>query len=96
MHVNDTMHWRSHGRLYERMEHVVDFKVDDILDEYKHIHKEHIQRLLKNTHILFQKHYSFLQHVAARKLQSHIKHHILLSYAINKLQKHYTMLRQTH
>ena len=43
MHVNVDMHWRCHGHLYERMKHAVDVKMDDILDEYEHIHKEHVQ-----------------------------------------------------
>ena len=55
MHVNDDTHWHSHGCLRECMRHAVDVKVDDILDEHKHIHKEHIQSLKKNTHILQKK-----------------------------------------
>ena len=52
MYVNVDIHWRCYRRLYERMEHVVDIKINDILDEHGHIHKEHVQKLLQNTHIL--------------------------------------------
>ena len=63
------MHWRCHGRLHERMGHAVDVKVDDILDEHGHIHKEHVQKLLQNTHMLPLKgFYSFQHHVATRQL----------------------------
>ena len=43
MHVNVDKHWRCHGRLYERIGHAVDVKVDDILDEYGHIYKKNEQ-----------------------------------------------------
>ena len=43
MHLNVHVHWRCHGRLHECMGHVVDVKVDDILGEHEHIHKEHEQ-----------------------------------------------------
>jgi hypothetical protein len=52
MHVNVDMHWRCHGRLHERIGHVVDVKVDDILDKHGHIHKKHVQKLLQNIHML--------------------------------------------
>ena len=84
MHVNDDMHWRFHRCLHKCIEDVVHVKVDDILDEHKHICKEHVQRLLQNTYTLPKKNYSFLQHVATRKLQSHIKRRYLLPYAIEQ------------
>ena len=43
---------RCHRHLHERIRHAVDVKVDDILDEHGHIHKDHIQKLLQNTHML--------------------------------------------
>ena len=52
MHVNVDMHWRFHECLHERMGHAVDIKVDDILVEHGYIHKEHVQKLLQNTHML--------------------------------------------
>jgi hypothetical protein len=52
MHVNVDIHWRCHGRLHKRMGNAVDVKVDGILDEYGHIHKERVQKLLQNTSML--------------------------------------------
>jgi hypothetical protein len=52
MHINVDMHWCFHGHLHERMGYDVDIKVDDILDEHGHTHKEHVQKLLQNTHIV--------------------------------------------
>ena len=52
MYVNDNMHCRGDGRLHERMRHAVDAKVDDYLYEHEHIRKEHVQKLLQNTHML--------------------------------------------
>ena len=46
------MHWRCPRRLHERIGHVVDVMVNDILDDQKHIHKERVQKLLQNTHML--------------------------------------------
>ena len=53
MHVNVDMHWRGHRRLHKRMGHVVDVKVDDILDEHEYIYiKKYVQKLLRNIHML--------------------------------------------
>ena len=48
---HDKYRW-CYRHLHERIRHAVDVKVDDILDEHGHIHKDHVQKLLQNTHML--------------------------------------------
>ena len=52
MHVNVDMYSCCHGSLHEHLGHAVDVKVDDTVGEHGHIHKEHVQKLLQNTHML--------------------------------------------
>ena len=75
------MLWCCHGRLHERIGHVVDIKMDNIPDEHGHI-----KNMLKNycrIHICcYKKNYSLSQQVGTRKLQSYIKYRYLLACVI--------------
>ena len=51
MHINVDMHWRGHRRLHKHIEHVVDIKVDDILDKHEYIHEETCIKVIANIHI---------------------------------------------